>query len=487
MQFRIGLNQGDVLSDGERLFGDGINVAARIQAIAPAGRVALSEKVYNEVRDRCRYKFTTFGEHKLKNIPRPVTVYVLGAPPAAIRTPAASATSNKPSIAILPFTTLVTDPDQNFLADGIVEDLSTSLSRMRWLFVTARSSSQGLKAQMRDVREVGRILGVRYVLDGSVRQSGKRCRVTSQLVDAETGQHIWAEKFDRLLTDIFELQDELVEQVSAAIEPRIYAEEVQRAKMKPPGNLDSWGAVVRALSLVFKHSRLANAEAQRLAREAIALDPSYARAHAVLAWALLWQGHCYWAEDVQRTYHEAVQTAEHSIALDPSEPWGRVSLSHILSARGDHNRAISESENALALQPSFALAHTIYGWALLRAGRFEAAVEETGKALRLSPLDDFSGLYSAVHGLSLLAASRFDEALPWIRRGVSSMPEFIGNWRLLASCCGHLGLLGEAADALAHAEALKPGITLSMTREHLIKFAHRDTFLAGLAKAGVPE
>ena len=379
------------------------------------------------------------------------------------------------------------DAEQEFFADGMTEDIITGLSRLKWLFIIARNSTFTYKGKAVDVRQVARELGVRYVLEGSVRAVGKRIRITGQLIDAETGKHIWAERYDRQLEDIFAVQDEITESVVAAIEPHLYAEEGFRTRNKPPETLDAWGLVVRALSLMFKLNRNDNAEAQKLAREAIVLDQSYARAYAVLAWAVMWQGHVFWSEDAQASYSEALQYAEKSIGLDPSEPWGRTTLCHILSARGQHEQAIHEAEVALRLNPNFALAHTVYGWALLCAGRFNEAVAETAKALRMSPNDDFAGFYSAIHGLTLLGSQRFEEALPFIRKSVSSMPELFGNWRSLASCCGHLGLLEEARLAVARAETLIPGITLSVARKHHWPYAHRDIFIEGLRKAGVPE
>ena len=459
------------------------------KAYAIPAEFCISGKVYDEAEGRVNATFESRGEQTVKNIAKPVRMYAVRSPMSNL-TPddrKALPLPDKPSIAVLPFINMSADPEQEFFADGITEDIITGLSRLRWLFVIARNSTVTYKGKAVDVRQVSRDLGVRYVLEGSVRASGKRIRITGQLIDAETGKHIWAEKYDRQLEDVFAVQDEITENVVAAIEPHLYAEEGFRAQSKSPGSLDAWGLVVQALSLIFKVNRDDNADAQRLARGAIALDPAYARAYAVLAWAVMWEGHCFWSDDAQAAYSEAVKLAEKSISLDPSEAWGRTTLCHILSARGQHEQAIHEAEVALRLNPSFALAHTVYGWALLRAGRFEEAVAETGKALRISPNDGFAGFYSAIHGLALLGAQRFEEALPCIRRSVSSMPELIGNWRALASCCGHLGIMEEARMAVARVEAIRPGMTLSDARKHLWHYAHRDIFIEGLRKAGVPE
>ena len=490
LQFRIGLHVGDVMRRDGDLLGDGVNIASRLESIAEPGGICLSEVTYGHVRKNLPLTYSDLGPQRVKNMEEPIRAYALKASLFArvgVEPTKPPPLPERPSIAVLPFTNMSGDPEQEYFADGMAEDIITGLARLKWLFVIARNSTFTYKGKAVNVRQVARDLGVRYVLEGSVRASGRRIRITGQLIDAETGKHIWAEKYDRQLDDIFAVQDEITESVVAAIEPHIYAEEGFRAQSKPPESLDAWGYVIRALSLVFRVSRSGNAEAQRLAREAILLDPSYARAYAVLAWAVMWQGHCFWSEDAQASYSEALQYAEKSISLDTSEPWGRTTLCHILSARGQHEQALHEAGVALRLNPNFALAHTIYGWALLRSGRFEEAVAETGKALRISPNDDFAGFYSAIHGLTLLGAQRFEEALPHIRRSVSSMPEFFGNWRTLASCCGHLGLMDEARAAVARAETIRPGITLAMARKHLWGYAHRDIFVEGLRKAGVPE
>jgi adenylate cyclase len=391
-----------------------------------------------------------------------------------------------PSIAVLPFTNMTGNPAQDYLADGITEDITTDLSRLRWLLVIARNSTFTYKGRAVDVRQAGRELSVRYVLEGSVRTAGSRIRVSSQLLEAETSKHIWAERYDRELSDIFAVQDEITGSVVAAIEPHLYAEEGQRAARRAPESIDAWGLVVRALGLITRVGRAQNEEARALLRQAITLDPGYARAHACLAWASWWAALCYWT-DTREGYAQAVRHAEEAAALDPTEPWARMTLGLCLSTQRQHAQALVELRATLELNPSFALGHTALGWALLRAGQFEEAIAETGKALRMSPMDSFAGIYTAIHGLALLGGRRFDQALPQLRASVAAFAEYAGHYNTVVSCCGHLGLLEEARAFIAARNRVGPPIRISVLRRNLEGFAHQDVFIEGLVLAGVPE
>jgi TolB-like protein/Flp pilus assembly protein TadD len=395
---------------------------------------------------------------------------------------------DEPSIAVLPFTNLSGDADQDYFADGITEDIITALARLRWLFVIARNSTFVYKGRAVDIRQVARELGVRYVLEGSTRTAGRRIRITGQLIDAETGKHIWAEKYDRDLQDIFSIQDEITERVVAAVEPHLYAEEGIRAAKQQPDNIDAWGLVSRALMMLNRIERKHNQDAQILLGRAIAMEPNYARAHALLSWAVWWTAHLRnWCSDPQDAYRQAAAHAQTALSLDPGDPWARMVSGLCFSTAGQHDRALGELRTALSLNPSFALGHTALGWALLRAGHFDEAIAETGQALRLSPLDSFSGFYTSVHGLALLAAQRFDEALPFLRSSSAAFAEYSGHYNQLISCCGHLGLIEEAQEFLTAGNQLGPPLRLSEVREVLRKFAHCDVFVEGLRKAGVPD
>jgi TolB-like protein/Tfp pilus assembly protein PilF len=394
---------------------------------------------------------------------------------------------DQPSIAVLPFTNLSGDPEQDYLPDGITEDVITALARLRWLFVIARNSTFVYRNKAVDVRQVARDLGVRYVLEGSVRTAGRHIRVTGQLIDAESGKHIWADRYDRELQDIFAVQDDITEQVVAAVEPHLYAEEGFRAASKQPDSINAWGLVVRALSMLNKVERKQNQEAQTLLQRAIAMEPTYARAHALLGWAVWWAAHCYWYTDMREGYRQAAAHAQQALSYDPSDPWARMVTGLSLSTAGQHERALVELQTALNLNPSFALGRMVFGWALLRAGSFDEAISETGRALRMSPLDSFSGFYTATHGLALLGARRFNEALPFLRASVAAFAEYSGHLNTLISCCGHLGLLEEAQEFVARRNRVGPPLRLSVLRQNLARFAHCDVFVDGLEKAGVPE
>jgi TolB-like protein/Tfp pilus assembly protein PilF len=395
-----------------------------------------------------------------------------------------------PAIAVLPFTNMSGDPEQEILADGISEDIITALARLRWLFVIARNSSFVYKGKATDVRQVSRALGVRYVLEGSVRTANQRIRITAQLIDAETGRHIWAKKYDRDLQDIFAVQDEITEQVVAAVEPHLYAEEGFRAFGKQPDSIDAWGLVVRAMGLINKLERRQNEEAQALLRHAIEMEPGYARAHALLGWALWWAVQLeprYSPASMHEGYGQAAAHPRHALSLDPSDPWARMVSGLCFSTAGQHDRAVGELRIALDFNPSFALGHTALGWALLRAGHFDEAIAATGRALRLSPLDSFSGFYTAIHGLALLAAQRFEEALPFVRSSVAAFPGYSGHYNELISCCGHLGLIDEAQEFITASNRVGPPLHLREFREGLRHYAHCGVFVEGLRKAGVPE
>jgi adenylate cyclase len=296
IEFRMGINVGDIMKDGLDIYGDGVNVAARLEALAEPSGICVSRVVRDQVRDKLAFSFEDMGEQQVKNIARPIRVHriLLGErphpsePTSAVLLKSPLAFPDKPSIAVLPFQNMSGDPEQDYFADGMVEEIITALSKMRWFFVIARNSSFTYKGRPVDVKQVGRELGVRYVLEGSVRNAGNRVRITAQLIDAADGNHVWAERYDRELADIFAVQDEITERVVAAIEPELYAAEHVRSQRKPPESLDAWECVIRALSYVGHGTRVGTIEAEALCRRAIAIAPGYGQAHSLLAWVLTW-------------------------------------------------------------------------------------------------------------------------------------------------------------------------------------------------------
>ena len=507
MAFRIGIHLTEVMIQGDDILGDGVNLAARLEALARPGGICLSRAAWEQVKGRVDLEFADLGEQLLKNVAEPVHVFAIepeqspAAPPAASAVASSSASASaspapplpeRPSIVVLPFANLSDDADQAFFADGVTDDLTTALSRLRWLFVISRNSAyaslaRGVGPRGVSLRGVARQLGVRYVLEGSVRRAGHRIRITGQLVEAETGHTIWTEKYDRQLDDIFALQDEIAANIVASIEPQLLEREGHRAAARPPDSIDVWGLVVRAIVLVNRFGRADNEEARRLLERAIALDPAYGRAHAVLSWALWWATLYYYVPEREAGYAESHRRAQEALRLDRNEPWARLTAGLNLSTAGQHERALAELAAAVALNPSFSLARAIHGWALVRAGRSDEAIAETATALRMSPLDSFAGLYTTCHGLALLAAHRFEEALPHLRASVAADAEFAGHYNTLISCCGHLGLADEAAEWIGRRNRVGPPLRAGVLRRNLEPFAHRDVFVAGLLKAGVPE
>ncbi|MBV9247628.1 MAG: hypothetical protein JO227_00060 [Acetobacteraceae bacterium] len=289
------------------------------------------------------------------------------------------------------------------------------------------------------------------------------------------------------LQDIFAVQDEITANVVASIEPHLYAEESIRSLNRPPDSLDAWGLVVRALGLINRIGRQENDQAQVLLHRAIEIEPGYAKAHAMLGWAVWWSAHCYWWPDTREGYRQAERHAETAVFLDPAETWGRMILGLSLSQAGHHERAMVELRVSLDINPNFALGRAVLGWALLRAGQFDAAIAETSKPLRMSPVDSFAGIYTSIHGLALLGARRFSEALPFLRSSVAAFKAYTGHYNSLISCCGHLGLIEEARYFIDARNRLGPPICVSVLRRNLGAFAHCDVFIDGLLRAGVPE
>src|SRR5262249_13713382 len=366
IEFRVGINLGDVIVEGEDIYGDGVNVAARLEALAEPGGICLSRVVRDQVRDRVDFAFEDFGEQQVKNIARPVRVYRvrdIGARDSSAAQ--VLALPDKPSIAVLPFTNMSADPEQEFVADGIAEDIITALCRYPSLFVIARNSSFTYKSQAIDVKQVGRELGVRYVLEGSLRKAGNRIRVTAQLLEAETGKHVWAERYDRDLADIFAVEDEITEAVTMAVARAIVAAEQQRAMRKPPGRLDAWAAYQRRLWHVLKITRDDNAVAQKYFGQAVDPDPAFAGGYKGLAVAYLLAATLLHTRNQAEAYRSAEALVRHAIALDATDAEAHSTLAAAMLRHGDYEGALAEAEIAVAISPNLALAHGTLGETLI--------------------------------------------------------------------------------------------------------------------------
>jgi adenylate cyclase len=467
IEFRIGINLGDIIIDEGDMFGDGVNVAARLEGIAEPGGICVSRVVRDQVRDKLDLAFDDLGDQTLKNIARPVRVYRVRLVTAE-RTLTASPTQSqitfalpdKPSIAVLPFQNMSGDPEQEYFADGMVEEIITALSRIRWLFVIARNSSFTYKGKAVDVKQVGRELGVRYVLEGSVRKAGNRVRITVQLIEVETGTHVWAERYDRSLDDIFALQDEITLSTVGAIEPSLRAAEIERVKRKRPENLDAYDLVLRALPHAFAAMPEGGLKAVPLLERALALEPDYGLAHGLLA--LCFEVLFARGGFVDRETGAAAVRHAHAAITHGRDDATALGLAAFVIALVEHDppAAIEAFETALALSPSCSLAFMLGSTAMGLAGEAERAVAWGEQAVRLSPFDWW--IFGAHDGISLghFINRRYEDAAIAARRAIQSNPGFSLPPMLLAASLAGLGRIAEANVAASRVLELLPNFTI---------------------------
>jgi adenylate cyclase len=448
LSFRIGINVGDVMIDGDDLYGDGVNVAARLEALAEPGGVTISGSAYDQVAGRLTYPMEFLGEQQVKNIDRPVRVYRLPADRSGAASAPAEVAAVKPSIVVLPFTNMSGDPEQDFFADGLTEDIITELSRFRHLVVISRNSSFVYKRRAVNVREVARELAVQYVVEGSVRRAGSRVRVTVQLIDALNDRHIWAERYDRELQDIFAIQDELTTAIVATLPGRLEAAAHDRVKRKQTDNLAAYEYVLTGKLLHHRSQSEANAEAQRMIDRAIALDPKYAHAHAWRA-CILGQAWVYgWCEDRDATFAEVSRELEIALSLDENDSDVHRILAAVCLTHRDHDRAFYHQERALSLNPNDDLIVVQQGEILTWLGRAEEGIEWIKKAMRLNPYHP-ERFWSHL-GRAYFVTRRYAEAVEAFKR--LSAPDH--SQHAFLACC--YAALGEQALAAAHkAEVLK--------------------------------
>jgi adenylate cyclase len=467
--FRVGVNLGDIIiAEDNDIHGDGVNVAARLEALAEPGGICVSRVVRDQVRDKLDIEFEDMGEQALKNIARPLRVYRVRVTATDERTPTAApvettptlALPDKPSIAVLPFQNMSGDPEQEYFADGMVEEIITALSRIRWLFVIARNSSFTYKGQAVDVKQVGRELGVRYVLEGSVRKAGNRVRITAQLIEVETGTHVWAERYDRSLDDIFALQDEITLSTVGAIEPSLRAAEIERVKRKRPENLDAYDLVLRALPHAFAAMPEGGLKAVPLLERALALEPDYGLAHGLLA--LCFEVLFARGGFVDRETGAAAVRHAHAAITHGRDDATALGLAAFVIALVEHDppAAIEAFETALALSPSCSLAFMLGSTAMGLAGEAERAVAWGEQAVRLSPFDWW--IFGAHDGISLghFINRRYEDAAIAARRAIQSNPGFSLPPMLLAASLAGLGRIAEANVAASRVLELLPNFTI---------------------------
>ncbi|MDH3688150.1 MAG: tetratricopeptide repeat protein [Gammaproteobacteria bacterium] len=494
IEFRMGINLGDVIVDEDDIYGEGVNVAARLEGLADPGGICISESVHTAAGNKLSLDYEDIGEQLVKNIEVPVRAYrirmeskeeqkVISSDKPALELP------DKPSIAVLPFSNMSGDPEQEYFSDGITEDLITALSRIRSFFVIARNTTFTYKDKSVSVQQVAQELGVRYVLEGSVRKGGTRVRISVQLVDTQTGSHVWAERYDRVLDDFFVLQDELTETIVGVIEPELSIAERERAKRKAPESLDAWDLYQRGLWYLYQFSQTDNMEARGLLEQAIRLDPTLAGAHAGLAHVGYWDVLFGYSDNPAKTLDAAVEAARKATALDPKDPMGHWALGSLHLLKGEPEEAIAQLETAIAFNPSYAHAHYRLGFALWIMGRYEEALAQIDNAIRLSPNDPASWTFFAGRSLTLILLERYEEAVEWARKSIRQPKCEFWSHAILASALAHLGKVDEARTEMDETLRMNKKFSPELVRQ-MFRFKREqdlERFLAGLHKAGLTE
>jgi adenylate cyclase len=491
IEFRIGINLGDIIIDGRDIFGDGVNVAARLEALAEPGGICVSRVVRDQVRDKLDFAFEDRGEQQVKNIARPVRVFdvrsALESPPVTPNPPAPAPLPlfEKPSIAVLPFQNLSGDPEQEYFADGIVEDIITALSRNRAFFVISRNTTFTYKGPAVDVAKVARELGVRYVLEGSVRRAGNRVRITAQLIDAASGRHLWADRYDREMADVFAVQDEIAQTITGELAPGIIAAEMQQARRKDASQLDAWDRTMRAHWHIRRFSREDLAEARRLLGEALELDPANSTALGDLSFANHFAVVFGWGGDSAQWFEAARQ----AVAADDGDANAHAALAICELFSGRHEEARRRLRRALDLDPNSVFARGYLGTSYAFAGDYEPTLQHCDEAIRLSPRDQLLIIWHLCKGWAALLSERFAEAIAFVTEAVAANPEFPDNYAVLAAAHGHLANTAAARAALEELLRRMPGLTASDDRLNrpFGSAVQRERFLEGLRKAGLPE
>jgi adenylate cyclase len=498
IEFRIGIHIGDIIIDDNDIFGDGVNIAARLEGIAEPGGVCISDDAQRQIRGKVDFSYNDMGLQSLKNITEPmrawqmrlgndaISLLPLHSTAMAVQT---LALPDKPSIAVLAFQNMSGDAEQEYFADGIAEDIITTLSKSRWLFVIARNSSFTYKGHAVDIKQIGRELGVRYVLEGSVRKAGNRLRITGQLVEAATGNHLWAERYDRALEDIFAVQDEITHSIIGAIAPGILAAEIQRSQGKETAELGQWERLMRAHWHIRRFTREDSNEAIRLLDELLRRQPDNAMALADLAFSLHFAALFGWTEAPGPAKARMSETARRAVASDEQDAAAHTSLSVHELFLGQHDNAIRRLLRAIDLDPNSSFARGYLGTAYAFGGECDPAIQNVQEAMRLSPRDFLMVVWFTVSAWAYLSAGKFEQASDCAKRAIDCNPAFPDAHGTFAAASAHLGHMGDARAGLDEFVRLMPGLTLG--DERLIRPFRRPTdrerFLDGLRKAGLPE
>ena len=490
MEFRIGVNLGDVIADEERIYGDGVNIVARVESLAEGGGICISGTVYDQVENKLRLEYEYLGAKEVKNITKPVRVYrVLTEPIDAVcEVGRTFELPEKPSIAVLPFVNMSGDPDQEYFSDAITEDIITALSRSAMLFVIARNSSFSYRGKSMDIRRVSKELGVRYILEGSVRKSGNRLRVTAQLIDGITGNHVSAEKYDGDLKDIFELQDQITQQVVASIPWQIQFDISEKLNRLDRPDVKTWDLLARGIKLFYEATKESLAAAETLFRRTIVSAPASCDAHWLLAGVLIHQAFMGYASDKKTTSSEAYELAKKAIVLEGRNEYAHWAMGMIDLYRGNHNKAIAEYQRAIELNPNCSLAYGSLGTALNYSGEFDESIRNNEIAIRSDPMDISIAFRFTSIALAHYLAGRYGEAEEWARKAVYRKPNWYMGHTMLAASLAQLNRLKEANETVDNYLQLFPHARISALKEHPFKNPNDVLRLEeGLRKAGLPE
>ncbi|HEY6383686.1 MAG TPA: adenylate/guanylate cyclase domain-containing protein, partial [Pseudolabrys sp.] len=474
VQFRIGINVGDIIIDGGDIFGDGVNVAARLETLADPGGIMVSSVVHDQVRDKLSFGFEDMGEQIVKNISRPVNVHrvhLTEVSPEKAKSDSGqqkpvSIGSERPSIAVLPFANMSGDPEQEYFADGITEDIITGLSKLRWFFVIARNSSFAYKGKAVDVKRAARELGVRYILEGSVRKGGNRVRITAQLIDAATGNHIWADRYDGELADVFALQDEITKKVVAAIEPKLLEAEGLRSQSRSPEELGAWDMVIQANSLFWRLTKNETERAIEMLERAVEQYPEYAPAHSLLAFAVLTSGYI-GSRLTEAQLNQAIAVAGRAAELDDSDPSAHLALGFAAFMKRQTPVAAAEFHRALSLNPNFAAAHGYLGWTLAFDGQTALARAHLEEAIRLSPHDPQNAIFNTGLAIVHYFDGRYTEAVEYSRKAIQQRSAFIAAYRIHVASLAQAGQINEAREALARLKEWHPVLSIAWIEQNV--------------------
>ena len=490
---RIGVNLGDVIVEGNDLYGDGVNIAARLESVAEPGSILISGTAHDHVLNKTKLGFDDLGAQSLKNIAQPVRAYRVRLKSNAVPSSGAAVKlplPDKPSIAVLPFSNMSGDPEQEYFADGMVDEITMALSRLRWLFVIARNSSFTYKGRAVDVRQVGRELGVRYVLEGSVRKAGNRVRITGELVDASTGAQLWSHRFEGGLEDIFDLQDKVTASVVGSLAPKLESAEIERAMRKPTESLDAYDYYLRGMGIYNQWNREAGLQALSLFKRAIELDPKFASAYGMAARCYVQRKAGGWVTDRDHETAETARLARRAAELGKEDSVALGTAGFALAwVVGEVEEGATLIERALALNPNFAWGWGFSGWINVWLGKPEVATEHLACALRLSPHDPLSLTYQAASACAHFFNERYTEAWSWAETAMRDRPNYAFPHCIGAASAALAGRLTEARKAMARVHELMPDLRTSNLKEFFPLRRSRDlaNFADGLRKAGLAE